>query len=86
LKSGIFESEDSHTWQLKLRPGIIGNETENNNNSSSRPSPSELVLEAIPNPKELKEGMNRYIEATFAVLGIGEKVMTRGRSNDWSIK
>lgn len=81
MKSGIFESEDSHTWQLKLRPGIIGNETEN-----SRPSPSELVLEAIPNPKELKEGMNRYIEATFAVLGIGEKMLERGRGKDWSIK
>ena len=81
MKSGIFESEDSHTWQLKLRPGIIGNETESN-----RPSPSELVLEAIPNPKELKEGMNRYIEATFAVLGIGEKMLERGRGKDWSIK
>ena len=72
-------------WQLKLKPGIIGNETENSNNNN-RPSPSELVLEAIPNPKELKEGMNRYIEANFAVLGIGEKMLERGRGKDWSIK
>lgn len=91
VESERFATCDAMMWQLRLEPGVWQEEAQPSQRANGsarrpaqRPTPSRLVLTALPSPREREEEtMQRIVNVEFSVNGPKQERVTDA---DWEQK